>query len=654
MQQNNNLGASLLMLGAGLVGNFLLVKYGTRVTADTGTGLRKKKKTEKIAVRKKRPSAKVAKVKRPMDAADRKYSQLFTNLGKQTLNLSIAKEKKELMDSGLETIEKIRTQFEKDIKRATTIVGGKIFRWSKSSRPNFPDIVWEKVKEVMKWTEGKEEYKVMLTQSLGAGKYGGYNDQMEKLGAEGFVMGKSQGSGCAFTVIEYPFIFKRTLYKVFTRDNPRDVGYCLQDQKYDFSNGTGRVEWTFLPRSANNKYCLEKGVEERAVKYAKSMSTPTLSDIACHRDKDCGPGNKCNRTLLEKLLSKQGRCELLPPTTQQQAETPRVSDGETKEEQNREGVANPIGLTSKQPGGCRFATDCEQGEACTGTFWDKVRKKGVCEGRELPPEFPRGRDASDETKEEKIQKANANLEKAFNRTGLTWLTSKQPGRCRFATDCEQGEACTGNFWDKVRKKGVCEAQASADSRKDPPKDDYTSGGCRWDEDCGRGEACTGSVWDKVRKKGVCEAQAAQERGRARANARAKEQVDGKEVVQLTAQEKLEVEEELKRLEEEEEEEEPPMTEEQRMQLEVEITKEQHDEAVAELLKTQKKKKNFQELLDKAQTDTDRRRYQKRVEQMAKREKSLKKRVKTTKESRSKARWMLRREQKRQQQMLRGI
>ncbi len=577
MQQNNNLGASLLMLGAGLVGNFLLVKYGTRVTADTGTGLRKKKKTEKIAVRKKRPSAKVAKVKRPMDAADRKYSQLFTNLGKQTLNLSIAKEKKELMDSGLETIEKIRTQFEKDIKRATTIVGGKIFRWSKSSRPNFPDIVWEKVKEVMKWTEGKEEYKVMLTQSLGAGKYGGYNDQMEKLGAEGFVMGKSQGSGCAFTVIEYPFIFKRTLYKVFTRDNPRDVGYCLQDQKYDFSNGTGRVEWTFLPRSANNKYCLEKGVEERAVKYAKSMSTPTLSDIACHRDKDCGPGNKCNRTLLEKLLSKQGRCELLPPTTQQQAETPRVSDGETKEEQNREGVANPIGLTSKQPGGCRFATDCEQ-----------------------------------------------------------------------------GEACTGNFWDKVRKKGVCEAQASADSRKDPPKDDYTSGGCRWDEDCGRGEACTGSVWDKVRKKGVCEAQAAQERGRARANARAKEQVDGKEVVQLTAQEKLEVEEELKRLEEEEEEEEPPMTEEQRMQLEVEITKEQHDEAVAELLKTQKKKKNFQELLDKAQTDTDRRRYQKRVEQMAKREKSLKKRVKTTKESRSKARWMLRREQKRQQQMLRGI
>jgi hypothetical protein len=644
------------MLGAGLVGNFLLVKYGTRVTADTGTGLRKKKKTEKIAVRKKRPSAKVAKVKRPMDAADRKYSQLFINLGKQTLNLSIAKEKKELMDSGLETIEKIRTQFEKDIKRETTIVGGEIFRWSKSSRPNFPDRVWEKVKEVMKWTEGKEEYKVMLTQSLGAGKYGGYNDQMEKLGAEGFVMGKSQGNGCAFTVIEYPFIFKRTLYKVFTRDNPRDVGYCLQDQKYDFSNGTGRVEWTFLSRSANNKYCLEEGVEERAVKYAKSMSTPTLSDIACHRDKDCGPGNKCNRTLLEKLLSKQGRCELLPPTTQQQAETPRVSDGETKEEQNREGVANPIGLTSKQPGGCRFATDCEQGEACTGTFWDKVRKKGVCEGRaranaranifaELPPAVPRGRDASNETTEEKIRKGDANLEKAFNRLGLTWLTSKQPRRCRFAADCEQGEACTGNFWDKVRKKGVCEAQAAKVEEERQRRQQRRQRRQRRlleEEELERQRQQRRQRRQQRREEEQQRRQQWRQQWRQRQQRRQQrreqrpEEQEEQQLEELERQleeeqeePELELELELERLEEEE----PPITKEQ---LNVEIAKEWHDKAVAQLLKTQEKKKKFQEKLDKAGTSADRKKYWRRVKQLAKLEKSYKKHVETTKKSHSRA------------------
>ena len=616
MQQNNNLGAHLLMLGAGLVGNFFLVKYGTRVTdddndffaADSLDGAMKQaegKYGDSPRLKNNYDAAAAA-------AAERKYSQLFTNLGKQTFNLfTPAKEKKELMKHGLGTIELIRAQFKRDISRQTTIVGDEIFRPSESS--NFPEMVWKKVKEEMKWTQ--EEEKVMLTQALGAGGDGGIIGQMKKLKKKGFVMGMSQVSGCGITVIEYPFIFKRILHKVWTAVNPHAVGYCLQDQKYDFSNETARVEWTFLPRSAIDKYCLKKGGPdvERAVKYAKSMST-----TACRFAWDCEQGEACTGNFLDKLLKKgvcvrasadpadppkddytsntSGGCrrdkdclnkvkkfvnalrpfvrnyvvtgsvaymaltgdfrirandvDVIIPNTIHSVEqgilylnskkTPFKTDSKFKSESMDSVRGLPIFYTL--PSGQVLKVDLiinkrsqsfPEYEVIDGLHIlkaeDLLRQyKDVAETRgDFGEEGRNDTDSkirtlkklktqassTDEAKEEKkpldSSSAQANLEKAANRIGLTYKTYKQPGSCRFARDCEQGEACTGNFWDKILNKGVC-VRASADPA-DPPKDDYasnTSGGCRRDKDCGQGEACTGNFLDKLLKKGVCEAQAA--------------------------------------------------------------------------------------------------------------------------------------------------
>ena len=69
-----------------------------------------------------------------------------------------------------------------------------------------------------------------------------------------------------------------------------------------------------------------------------------------------------------------------------------------------------------------------------------------------------------------------------------------------------------------------------------------------------------------------------------------------------------------------------------IQLNVEITKEQHQEAKAKLVRTQKKLLNFQEKLENAQDDVERKMLENRLRQLAKLEKSQKKMVITTEES----------------------
>ena len=78
--------------------------------------------------------------------------------------------------------------------------------------------------------------------------------------------------------------------------------------------------------------------------------------------------------------------------------------------------------STPQTGGCRFSSDCDEGEDCRGSVWDRILKKGACRNpdpaAETEPVVTEREEPDGETKE--------NLESAFNDLGLTQGLGSNP------------------------------------------------------------------------------------------------------------------------------------------------------------------------------------------------------------------------------------